>query len=283
VTFVVTPTPDSQVIVVPDRRAGAVPLVWVHTRASIASRLLGGRAARAVFAPEHAIRSAMLTELDPARDGRAAALVEVSPDRFGRVADALARSLGTDQRGAFDIWHEVPLVQQLTGMSCWAAAAAMVVGWRDCVALEAEDVVAGAGHWGAYRDGLEPREVESFARTWGLVVARPADISVASLRELLERHGPLWVGEASPSLHVVVLAGMHGDGTREGTFVRIADPWPIGRGERYTIPFTEFRTNLMNAAALAGGRPQFLHTAPGFRRAGTRGSEPRPPAAWRPT
>lgn len=280
-TFVITPAADAQVIVAPDGRYGTAPVVWLHHRASIASRLLGKRAADAVAVAE--VRSGRIAELDPERDGRAAVLVEVSPERFGRVADSLARAFAAEPRTAFDVWHEVPLVQQLTGMSCWAAAAAMVVGWRDCVALEAEDVIANAAHWAAYRDGLEPREVEAFARAWGLVVARPAEISVANLRDLLERHGPLWVGEASPSLHVVVLAGMFGDGTNDGTFVRIADPWPIGRGERYTIPFTEFRTNLLNAAALAGGRPQFLHAAPGFRRVGSRGPEPRRPAAWRTT
>jgi hypothetical protein len=281
VTIVPTPTPDAQVIVVPDHRADPTPVVWVHTRASIASRLLGGRIALALGARPRAVRSGLLAELDPDRERRAAALVEVTAASFGRVTDTLARTVGSEPRGTFDIWHEVPLVQQFTGMSCWAAAAAMVVGWRDCAALEAEDVVAGAGHWEAYRAGLEPREVESFARAWGLAVARPAELGVATLRALLEEHGPLWVGEASPSLHVVVLAGMYGDGTRDGTFVRIADPWPIGRGERYTIPFNEFRTNLLNAATLAGGRPQFLHVAPGFRRARSRGSEPRQSAAWR--
>lgn len=55
--------------------------------------------------------------------------------------------------------------------------------------------------WHAYREGLEPREVEPFARAWGLVAARPAELSVAEIRRLLESYGPLWVGEASPGLH----------------------------------------------------------------------------------
>jgi hypothetical protein len=263
---------------VPDRRADAAT-IWTHTRASIASRLLGGRTAVALGRPRHAVRRGLITELDPASDARATVLVEAPHDHYGRINDTLSRAFAREWRTqSFDVWHEVPLVQQRTGMSCWAAAAAMVVGWRDCTSLDAEDVVA--GRWDAYRDGLEPRDVESFARAWGLVVARPADIDVASLRALLEQYGPLWVGEASPSLHVVVLAGMHGDGTPDGTFVRIADPWPIGRGERYTIPFVQFRTNLLTAATLAGGRPQFLHAAPGLRGAHAR-TVSRQPAAWR--
>jgi hypothetical protein len=150
-------------------------------------------------------------------------------------------------------------VQQLTGMSCWAAAAAMIVGWRDCIDIDAEDVAHGAGRWQAYRDGLEPGDVEGFARAWGLEVAHPTAVSVAEVRRLVTDYGPLWVGEASPGLHVVVVAGMFGDGTADGSFVRIADPWPIGRGERYTLSFREFRTSLVAAATLAGGAPQIMH------------------------
>jgi hypothetical protein len=167
----------------------------------------------------------------------------------------------------FDVWHEVPLVQQLTGMSCWAAAAAMIVGWRDCIDIDADDVARGAGRWQSYRDGLEPRDVAEFAREWGLEVARPSSFSVDDIRRLLEEFGPLWVGEASPGLHVIVVAGIHGDTTKDGTFVRIADPWPIGRGERYTLSFREFERNLRAATELSGGSPQILHAAAGARQA----------------
>ncbi|MFT3696819.1 MAG: papain-like cysteine protease family protein [Kofleriaceae bacterium] len=176
-----------------------------------------------------------------------------------RVATAIARAA----LDAFDIWHEVPLVEQLTGMSCWAAAAAMIVGWRDRLHIDAVSVARGAGRQSAYRDGLEPRDVATFARAWGLEVARLAELSVREVRALLA-HGPLWVGEASPGLHVIVVAGMFGDGSVDNTFVRIADPWPIGRGERYTLSFREFRENLINAAMIAGDT-QVLHAPRGAR------------------
>jgi hypothetical protein len=144
-------------------------------------------------------------------------------------------------------------------MSCWAAAAAMLVGWRDCVDVDPEEVAHGAGRWEAYRDGLEPEDVAVLARAWDLVAEPPRDYGVAELRRLLEENGPLWVGEASPGLHVVVVAGMYGDGTPEGTSVRIADPWPEGRGERYAVVFRTWRRNLDAAAHLAGGGIQVLH------------------------
>ncbi|MEO8554929.1 MAG: papain-like cysteine protease family protein, partial [Kofleriaceae bacterium] len=185
---------------------------WIHTRAPAPTELVARRIAGAfggdvlrgdlgVLAPElHAL-------------GCSACLVELG--RFGGPDEELLRSAGhrdrlADQlvRGAladtFDIWHEVPLVQQLTGMSCWAAAAAMIVGWRDRIHINAEDVAHGAGRHEAYRDGLEPRDVATFARAWGLQVARLHELSVAEVRRLLAGHGPLWVGEASPGLHVIV-------------------------------------------------------------------------------
>lgn len=161
-------------------------------------------------------------------------------------------------RQALDLWHEVPLVPQQTGMSCWAAAAAMIVGWRDRLPVEPLEVAQAAGRWREYRDGLQPQDVPELARTWGLALEtahlrRPQDLA-----NLLASHGPLWVGEASPGLHSVVVTGMQGDGTPEGTKVRIADPWPMERGERYSVPFGEFLRNI-DAAGADGGGTQILH------------------------
>jgi hypothetical protein len=41
-----------------------------------------------------------------------------------------------------------------TGMSCWAASAAIVVGWRDQVSIDPTAIVAGTGIWSAYTNGL---------------------------------------------------------------------------------------------------------------------------------
>ena len=257
--------------------AEAGPETWIHGRAAAASALLAGRIA-ATLGARGVLRGA-LGVLDPGHHapGCAACLVELG--RFGAgseelfrdasyrdaIADSISRAVAAHD---FDIWHEVPLVEQLTGMSCWAAAAAMVVGWRDRIHIDAAQVAGGAGRLQAYRDGLEPRDVETFARAWGLEVGYLRELTVGEVRRLLAAHGPLWVGEASPGLHVVVVAGMYGDGTVEGSFVRIADPWPVGSGERYTLAFRDFRASLINAAYIAGGHPQILHAPRGSRPVG---------------
>src|SRR6185436_14236306 len=204
------------------------PEAWIHPRTGPASRALAGRLAAAL---DGAALEGPLAVLDPARHapGCAACLVELGafgsadearllePAFRDHLAEAIARAVVVERDGAhpttvrepqadrFDVWHEVPLVQQLTGMSCWAAAAAMIVGWRDCIHIEAAEVARGAGRWEAYRDGLEPGDVERFARAWGLEVAPPRELSVAELRALVTACGPLWVGEASPGLHVIVV------------------------------------------------------------------------------
>jgi N-acetylmuramoyl-L-alanine amidase len=157
----------------------------------------------------------------------------------------------------------------MTGMSCWAAAAAMIVGWRECVDIDPEEVARGTGRWEAYRDGLEPHDVTALADTWGLTIESPKSYDIEGLGSLLARSGPLWVGEASGGLHVVVIAGMYGDGTLDGTFVRVLDPWPEGRGERYTISFREFARNLEAAHDITQMRAHVLH-ADGERAAGSR-------------
>lgn len=168
-----------------------------------------------------------------------------------------------------DIYHEVPLVAQRTGMSCWAAAAAMLVGWQRCSALESSAVAAGARRTRELSDGLLPGDVESFARAWGLEAHEVPALSLEFVSASLERCGPLWIGQADPGLHVVVIVGLVGDGTEAGTQVRINDPWPLGLGERYSLPFAEFAQNVRLARQLSGPHVQLLH-CPTARRGGAR-------------
>lgn len=187
-------------------------------------------------------------------------LDRADPDAYAAVTHHVSSSTFVD------IWNEVPLVPQLTGMSCWAAAAAMLVGWRDAVVVDPEQVASATGRWEDYRDGLRPTDVDSLARSWRLVVVPQGPLTLRGLTQLLERYGPLWMGEASPGLHSLVVTGLHGDGTEDGTFVRINDPWPVGRGERYQLPFPQLVRGFRAATDAVGTHAQLLHS--GGRRLG---------------
>ena len=183
----------------------------------------------------------------------------------------------TTVRRSFDVWNEVPLVAQTTGMSCWAAAAAMLIGWRERLVVDPDEVARGAGRWSEFKNGLHPEDVAAFADRWGLVAEHHDDVwEVDRFRQLLETFGPLWVGEASPGLHAIVVTGLHGDGTPEGTHVRVNDPWPVGAGERYTIAFRQLRVNFDAASRLTGDRAHVLHSGGrGHRMPDVRRSEQR--------
>jgi V8-like Glu-specific endopeptidase len=144
---------------------------------------------------------------------------------------------------SFDVhWSDVQLVPQPTTMSCWAAAAAMIVGWRDRVSIDPAEIAARTGHWAEYdlANGLYPSDHRNLGLAWRLHLEPPQDYTIDGLRQLLQNNGPLWVGVAVPSGHAVALTGIFGDGTVDGTFVRVNDPWPPGRGSQYEQGLRQF-------------------------------------------
>jgi N-acetyl-anhydromuramyl-L-alanine amidase AmpD len=129
---------------------------------------------------------------------------------------------------SFDInWNEVELIAQPTNWSCWAASAAMIVGWRDRLSLTPDTIADLAGRTTA--SGLNPSNRADLARAWGLSVEGPQSYTIEGFRRLLENNGPLWVGILTPSGtgHAVVVTGMYSDGAPDGSdsYVRISDPW----------------------------------------------------------
>jgi len=146
-----------------------------------------------------------------------------------------------------DLRLEVPMSAQQTGMSCWAAGASMVVGWRDKVSIDPREIARAAGAWAQYRDGLLPEDASIFP-IWGMVPEPPQSYTVEAFYQLLDRYGPLWVAAAMPSAHIRVVTGMVGDGSPDGTTVFINDPWELGMtdfrlpnaGAQYTETYAQF-------------------------------------------
>ena len=144
-------------------------------------------------------------------------------------------------------YTDVEPVPQMTGMSCWAAAAAMVVGWRDRVSINPEEIARGAGHWAEYNTGLYPNDHDDLARAWGLAMEPGMSYSVQGFADLLQDNGPLWIGVALPSGHAVVAIGVSGDGTPDGSVVHYHDPWPVGTGAaNQSKPYSQFMAEYEN-------------------------------------
>ncbi|MEA2732931.1 MAG: hypothetical protein QOF70_7406, partial [Acetobacteraceae bacterium] len=209
-----------------------------------------------------------------------AASLAYDPDALYPLPNA-RRPVRALDNTAFSVnWDDVQLVPQPTNFSCWAAAGAMVVGWRDQVSLAPDAIANICGRTTA--TGLDPSQVGQFAREMNLVAEPPACYSVDGFRRLLENYGPLWVAADVPGLHAIVITGLYCDGTN--TYVRISDPWdrtvgtpgapgPYARthttGSRYIMTWDDYvaeyerapqnngqvNLQILHAASTAGRQP----------------------------
>jgi len=142
---------------------------------------------------------------------------------------------------AVDINHPVKLFPQPTNMTCWSAAATMLVG-----NMSVGSGGASVGSSGGL--GSTHANVEAFARAHRFVMHSPMTWSVSGFAELARR-GPLWVGGSQPlgspsgpqSGHVVVVGAVwsNGNGDGRGTMLLIYDPWPPNVGSVYGVFFGE--------------------------------------------
>jgi N-acetyl-anhydromuramyl-L-alanine amidase AmpD len=196
--------------------------------------------------------------------------------QFGQAA-ALDAGQGFDEN-----WNDVDVVGQPENYTCWAAAAALVVGWRDRVSMDIQAMKKlFTNKTGVSSDqGLFAYDDQKLADTFGLVAEPPQCYTVEGLRQILRDYGPFWVGIHTEDNwgHAVVVTGMFGDGTEDGTYVRITDPWgrtpgtpghpgyhnpTPGQGSRYAQTFTEFTKEYEAQASGQGGTAnvQILHAA----------------------
>jgi len=161
----------------------------------------------------------------------------------------------------FNHQYSVDLVPQVTGVTCWAASTAMIVGWADEVIISVNEVVEGVGYWARYHNDsytientLASSDLNMF-EVWGLVPDTRYDFSLSTISDLLWNYGPLWIASdedltenGSAESHIRVIAGISGDGSSDGTLFTIYDPWDRSSrrfrqgntGSVYQESYTEF-------------------------------------------
>jgi N-acetyl-anhydromuramyl-L-alanine amidase AmpD len=179
-------------------------------------------------------------------------------------------------------WSDVDVIGQPEIYTCWATAAAMVVGWRDKMSLDIQALKKlFTGKTGVSSDtGLYPHDDQKLADALGLVSEPPQCYTVDGFRRILENYGPLWAGIYTDDgwNHAVVVTGLYGDGTPDNTYVRINDPWgrtpgtpghpgyhnpTPGQGSRYALTYEEFSKEYETRATSTDGNVnvQILHAA----------------------
>jgi hypothetical protein len=115
---------------------------------------------------------------------------------------------------------------------------------------------AGLGHVLQSPEGLVGSgNVYLLASAWGLAVVPAGSYSVWALYDMLAAHGPLWLTElrGGDVLHAVVISGMVGDGSVEGTQLQVHDPLPRRSGH---VRFMSFAELVGGRETAAGGAPE---------------------------
>lgn len=150
----------------------------------------------------------------------------------------------------FDVTPAVAPIKQPTPNVCWAAGGAMLMSWKErrSLSIQAAGDAAGPG-WRAKLDAdqsLRVADIKAYTHAIGMTGESPMCYLPRGLLQLLKDHGPLWVvGDDAVAnnqvAHVLVVTGMHGDGTSDGTEVYFADP---GDGAVNHESYTTFSAHL---------------------------------------
>lgn len=141
----------------------------------------------------------------------------------------------------------VPVIAQPSSRSCWATVAAMMISWRRRESMSISDAIATIGE--PYVSHLNNNRVllwtqtEAFGRAAGMQAVPLQSFSLEGFADLLQRtQSPLFVsihpqGNPQNLTHIVVVTGLAGDGTIDGTNVNYNDP---NGGVRRTTSYRQF-------------------------------------------
>lgn len=202
----------------------------------------------------------------------------------GRWAKLRAEQTPAPPKGAKGYYHvpgSVQRVLQEGAYDCWAAAAAMMLSWRDQTNYTTLDAARAAGPEfvrllaAKGSGGIGPTPKREFLSRLGLVAEAPQTFTAEGLRDLIREHGPLWVtvnqGEDDDpdflTPHARVVVAIEGDDSPNGTFLIYLDPDPFADKQRESLQeFTRTfelvaRGDLKRAGATEQQpfRPQILH------------------------
>lgn len=213
------------------------------------------------------------TEMGTFHTEATAFLPAATSQSLRRRAGRLARPFDIEP-----ILYEVPLIPQPTKKSCWAGALAMVVSYHTNSSWMPEDMANAAGATLYQSYGLSVlNQVES---TFGLTgIDLPSNMSFMPRPEewhrWLQDHGPLWVTTRGAPAHAVVVHGIEGGLSEEGTRLTVSDPWkvqpytndpvefvPPNPGARITYSYRDFAREFSNYMLSNRGHRRVMYLDP---------------------
>jgi hypothetical protein len=140
----------------------------------------------------------------------------------------------------------VPAVAQPNTMACWATVYTMMRSWKDQMSYDIPDAVARVGQkWLNYftaNTGLPPEQFGPFLDAAGMSHQPMINLTIDGYVDLLQQHGPIWVGTLSSTapgagLHSRIIEAINGDGSAGATNLSIVDP---AGGRKYPENFQTY-------------------------------------------
>jgi hypothetical protein len=163
----------------------------------------------------------------------------------------------------FNVPGFVAVLSQPSAMSCWATVFTMMRSWKDQASYDIGDAVGRVGE--RYRgyyvmdSGLPSDEFGSFLSDAHMTHEPMINLTIDGWEGLLRNKGLLWVGtlaglDPDSGLHSRIVEGMEGDGSPNGTFMKIIDP---AGGRRYREVFSVFLKKYEDAFQSTGSDEYF--------------------------
>jgi hypothetical protein len=136
-------------------------------------------------------------------------------------------------------------------LSVSAAAAAMLVAWRDQNSITRTDLLNGIGVWAPFKDQLR-LEGAALLHAWGLTQQQSETVTPAYLNTMLRASGPLWIHPDGDVARSRVVVAIEGDGTPSST-VRFIHPAVPADGTTTGSPTIQSGSFASFHTALGGG------------------------------
>jgi GH24 family phage-related lysozyme (muramidase) len=174
-----------------------------------------------------------------------------APAPAAATAPAVSASMGAVN---YTVPGLVAPLQQPSPMTCWATVIAMMTSWKRQQSISPRDAIAPAGAEFLQKfDAGQPLDSGSAGRLYqalGLVAMQSLNPSIDGWDQFLRLYGPLYVDIGYPQVsttHAVIVTGISGDGTPDGTTITYVDP---AIGSVVNRKFGDFLANYETQAAV---------------------------------
>ena len=161
--------------------------------------------------------------------------------------------------------NTVELIPQDKSNACWLASSSMMETWRTGTHHSLADTLmvldaSGTSFSSIYNNdqGLSFSQDQTIVQTLGLTALPPASYTIEYLTSILNSSPIMAVimySSSSNIAHMIVITGISGDGTPDGTSLQINDPLPLNSGKTYTIALNDFLSKFEQVVAYENNFP----------------------------